>query len=159
MKRKQIQNKIGCSGKYRITTFKAGTKDVVRQSDWIDNMIVSSSGYGLNLIARLLANDNTYPLTITQAKIGDDNTAVVVGDTDLGNTLVGGILVANQVVADNVVTFLFFMSDSELPDDTYEEFGIFCTNQMFARSVISPAYTKSTLEDTQVDYELTFTSV
>ena len=155
----KMSGAMGVAGRYRFTTYKAGTKEVIRQTPWIKNKIVSSSGYGLNIIARILSGDTTYGLTITQAKIGDDNTPPTLADTGLGNAVLSNIPVANQSVSNSVVTLLFFMADIDLPNGTYEEFGIFCTNQLFARSIISPAYTKASNEDTQAEYELTFTSL
>jgi hypothetical protein len=149
----KIKDNLKIKGKFRIITYKKGTKEILRQSDWIENLVVLNEGSGMNLLIKRLINNTTYDLIITQAKIGDDATPPVDGDTDLGNPLVEDIAVATaEETADDEATFEFFISDAELPDDTYEEFGIFCGEQLFARSIITPAYTKSTNEDTKIEY-------
>lgn len=156
MKTIKLKSKSGIRGKYKITVFKAGTREVLRESDWIENLVVKNSNNGVNIIIKRLLGTLTNDIVVTKAKIGDDNTAAVDADTDLGNTILDNISIATKVETDlNVVTFVFFMTDSELNDDTYEEFGIFCTDQLFARSIISPAHVKASGEDTQVTYTIT----
>ena len=150
---KNLKDNSGIQGKLRFTTYEAGTEIVLRQSDWHKNLVVSNTDHGLNLVLQHLAGTTTYALEITQAKIGDDNTAATNNDTDLGNALVSDIVVATVTeTTTSQLTFEFFITDSELAEDTYEEFGIFATNQMFARSIISPGYAKSIGEDTKVEY-------
>ncbi len=152
----KLQSKAFIKGRYKIKTFKAGTKELLRESEWIDNLIVLNVNHGLNLFVKRLIGGTTYDLEITKAKIGDDNTPATDADTDLGNVLVDNILVARaSETADGVALIEFFVADADLPDDSYEEFGIYCGNQLFARSIISPAYTKASGEDTQIEYTLT----
>ncbi len=149
----KLENNSGIRGKCRMITYKAGTEIVLRETDWNKNLVVSNTNHGLNLILQHLAGTTTYALEITQAKIGDDNTAATDNDTDLGNAIVSDIAVATvDETTTSQITWEFFITDSELADDTYEEFGIFATDQLFARSIISPAYVKSTGEDTKVEY-------
>lgn len=124
----------------------------------IQNLIVISANYGLNLVAQSLIGLTTYPLEITQGKIGTGTTTPTNADTDLETTTLSGILRANQSHALGVAEIQFFIADSELTNGTYNEFGIFCGAQLFARSIISPAFTKATSEDTGIDYTLTFTN-
>lgn len=153
MKTIKLENKCGIRGKFRIITYKAGTKKVLRRSDWNENLIVFNEGSGMNLVAKRLIGNKTYDLEITQAKIGDDNTAATDDDVDLGNTILDGILVATaEETGTSQITLEFFIADAELPEDTYEEFGIFAEDQLFARSIISPAYVKGVGEDTKIEY-------
>lgn len=141
-------------GKYRIKSSKNG--ELVKQTDWIHNLVVMNPNHGLNLFAQHLIGIKTYPLEITQAKIGTGTTPPELTDTDLEESVTDGILRANQAVDNGVITLEFFISDLELPDDTYNEFGLFCGDQLFARSIIDPAYTKSSGEDLTVEYILEF---
>lgn len=136
----------------RVAYLKTQTPDKKTEHD---NIVVSSSGYGKNIVARQLIGDTTYAIEIDSAQIGDDNTTPTVSDTGLGNALETGISVATSSVSNNVVSLDFFMADGDLPNDTYEEFGIFCNGRLFARSIISPAYTKGSSEDTLINYSIT----
>ncbi len=133
-------------GSLTISTLRDGK--LIRRSPVHPNKVVTSSGYGRNLIARALAGDPTYPITIDSAALGDDDTAAADGNTGLGNSLVSGIPISNSSASSNVLSVDVFVADDNLPDDTYEEFGLFCDGRLFARVVISPAYTKVSGEDT-----------
>lgn len=163
--KKELKQKSdgGARGRYRFKAYKAGTRELLRVSEWHENLVVSSSGYGLNVICRQLAGDASIPIEISEIQIGTGDTPPVAGNTGLETPVATGILRANQIIANNVVTLEFFIADLELPNGTYEEAGIFCgavgDRRLFARSIISPAYTKGTSEDTEIEYELTFTAV
>jgi len=142
-------------GKLRITTFKKGTNELLRQTEFFPNLIVLNDGNGLNLFIKQLLNGGN-SMEITQAKIGTGNTPPSSNDTDLEAPVVSGIMVAaKQETAIDEATFEFFISDAELPEGTYREFGIFCGDALFARSLIVPEYTKSINEDTKIDYIIT----
>lgn len=141
------------TGSLVITKFKDGQK--IWQSEPMKNKVVSSSGYGRNLIARRLAGDTTYGIEIDSASLGDSNTAPADGDTGLGNSLVSGISITNATVSNNQITIDVFASDGTIADDTYEEFGLFIGGRLFSRLVISPAYVKATGEDSLFTYTLT----
>lgn len=142
------------AGVLSITTLRNGR--VIRKTGPMPNKVVTGSGgYGRNLIARSLAGDATYSLTIDSAALGDSNTAPADGDTGLGNAILSGIDITNIVVSNNVVTVDVFVADGLLPNDTYEEFGLFCNGRLFSRIIISPAYTKASGEDTLFTYTLT----
>lgn len=151
-----LNAKSGVTGKYRFLTYRAGTKELLRTSEWIENLVMKGSNTGVNLVAQRLIGLKDYDLEITEAKIGDDDTAPTDADTDLLNTITSGILRANQLINnDNEATILFFISSDELPDGDYKEFGLFCDSQLFARSIISPTYSKAASEDTVVEYVIT----
>lgn len=170
-----MNNTVAVQGKYRFKRYRSlpflpdslkrwlyqrGLLEWLRvgTSPWIKNAVSTASGHGLNIIARRLCNDLTYDLVITQAKIGTGTTAPTAADTDLETIVTDGILVANQGASGATATLEFFISDAQLPDGTYEEFGVFCGDQLFARSLIDPSYTKATNEDTAAEYIFTFTN-
>lgn len=148
----------GITGFLTIKKFRDG--NLVWQSDPIKNRVVSSApGYGRNLIMRALAGgDDVLSVEIDSASVGDDDTTPVDADTDLGNPLVEDITITNSVVTDDVLNIDVFASDATLPDDTYEEFGLFCDGRLFSRVIIDPAYTKVAGEDTLFTYQLTLDS-
>jgi hypothetical protein len=155
MKSSNNLDQLGIVGQLTIKTFKDG--QLIREIGPFKNKVVTSSGYGRNLILRALAGDTTYPVEIDSAAVGDNNTAPVDGNTALGNSLVSGIAITNKSVANNVLTVDVFANTTTLPNDTYEEFGLFCAGRMLSRVIISPAYTKATGEDTLFVYTLTMT--
>ncbi|MEP2085075.1 MAG: hypothetical protein ABJI44_00140 [Marinomonas sp.] len=138
-----------------ISAFRGGR--LVRKRGPFPNKVVMSSGYGRNIVARQLAGDTTYPIEIDSASVGDDNTAPADGNTDLGNALVTDIPITNKSAVNAVITVDVFVADGNLPDDIYEEFGLYCDGRLFSRIIISPAYTKASGEDTLFTYELTLT--
>jgi hypothetical protein len=175
----EIQEKTGKpQGRYRFLSFVADPSVPVeerkrrilagevapsRVSGWNRNLIVSSSGYGLNVICRQLSGDTSIPMAIAEIQIGTGNTAPVAGNTGLQTPVATGILRANQDVNNDEVSLSFFASDLELPNGTYKELGIFAgevgDRRLFARSIISPDYTKGSAEDTTIEYVIEFTAV
>lgn len=145
-------------GKFRFITTDSITGKVKRTTEWNKNLVVNGSATGINLLARLLANDNTYPIAITKAKIGTGTTAPTDADTDLQTPTFTKNTVADQSVAGSTAIISFFLNTTELANGTYTEFGIFAVNQLFARSIITPSYVKGTNEDTTVEYEIDFTN-
>lgn len=152
----QIKDDFKIKGKFRFKVYKAGTKELLRVTDWTENLIVLNENRGLNIFLKNLCGNFTYNLEITKAKMGDDDTPPTSNDTDLGNVVVDNILIAKRTeTAVNEVTFEFFISDAEMPEQTYKEFGIFCGDQLFARALISPTFTKHTGEDVTAEYIIT----
>jgi len=155
VKRKLSGEKSGVAGQYRIRTYRAGTKELIRETDWIKNLVVNNANNGVNLIAQRLIGLTTYDIEITQAKIGTGTTPPTDADTDLETPVTSNIPRATQIVSPtNLAVITFFIPDVDLPNGTYNEFGLFCGNQLFARSLILPSYTKASAEDTTVEYSL-----
>jgi hypothetical protein len=156
MKRQSRHNEEAhIGGRLTIRTFRNG--ELLRTIGPFPNKVVSSSGYGRNIILRQMARDTTYQLGIDSAAVGDDNTAPADGDTGLGNPLVSSLTITNASVVNNVLTVDVFVASGELPEDTYEEFGLFANGRLMARVIISPAYTKVSGEDTLFSWECTLT--
>lgn len=150
-----IGTKTGTQGRYRFITRDSITGEIKRTSDWNKNLVMNGTGTGVNLIARLLGNDSTYPLAITKAKIGTGTNVPADADVDLQTPTLTKNTVADQIISGNIVTISFFLTNAELANGTYTEFGIFAGDQLFARSIISPSYVKGSNEDTTVEYEIT----
>ena len=146
---------FGIKGKYRFIKTNALTGELISTSEWIPNLIMKADTLGVNLLIRRLGNDLTYDTIITSAEIGDDDTAPTDGDTDLVSPILTGIIPAYQSIATDNVTISFFIADVDLPNGTYKEFLIRCGTQAFARSIITPNYTKGSNENTTVEYLIT----
>lgn len=150
-----MQDKPILKGSYIIRTFDATTGELKRQSPRIENLIVASTGRGLDIITRQLGGDTTYQIEVDTAKIGTGTNTPTIADTDLQTAVLSGIAVASADFTDvGQVTLSFFIPDGDLANGTYTEFGIFCNGRLFARSLISPGYSKGSNENTTVDYSI-----
>ena len=143
-------------GRYKIIGSKNGQQ--VSDSGWINNHVPFSDGVGINLLIRALGNNSTYPPAITKAKMGTGTTAPDDTDTDLETPTVDDILIATRNIGIDELELKFFASDAQVPDDTYTEFGIFAVEQLFARSIITPSYVKSSGVDTTIIYNIQITN-
>jgi len=141
-------------GKYRIITTDSITGKVLKTSPWIDNLIMLGTNTGVQLFINRLANILTYDVVLTSAEIGTGTTAPTNADTNLQTPTVTGILIANTVVSTGSVLFSFFIPSGSLANGTYNEFGLRCGTRLFARSIISPPYTKGTNQDTTIEYTI-----
>ena len=110
-------------GNLTIRKFRDGK--LISTSPRMRNKVVSSEGYGRNLILRWLSGDTALPIVIDSAAVGDDNSAASDGNIELGSTLVDGIPITNMAASNDVLTVDVFVSDANLPDQTYNEFGLF----------------------------------
>lgn len=153
----KIKNGAGIRGKYTITTYKAGTKEVLREQV-VENLIMASANNGIGLIAQHLAGITTYPLEIDNASIGTGTTDPSTDDTDLETPVLEDIELASISNTATSVTLNFFITDGELANGSYTEFGLFCGTQLFARSTIEPAFTKASGEDTAINYQINITT-
>jgi hypothetical protein len=154
--------RLATLGYLRFVKYHAGTDIIKEVGPWFPNMVVANNNSGLHLIALSLIGSSPYDLNIRYAKIGTSTTPVTEGDTGLitPTTLTGitAILRANQTASFKQSVLTFYVTDQQLPNGTYNEFGIFVGPitdlRLFARSIITPAYTKGSLEDTSIEYTL-----
>jgi hypothetical protein len=156
----KLKEQSGITGKVTIIGTKSGA-EVYRKT--YNNLVVSGSGgYGKNIIARLLASDNTYTGNITHADLGNGSTPPTLASTLLNNAIARTSVAGNQTVNNNEVTLQFFFSDLLLPDGTYTEFGTFIdgtsavnTGRLFNMLIFSDPYEKTTGVDTTIEVILT----
>ena len=150
-----IHNQFTFKGRYQIKVLDSVTGELKRTSPWIQNQVMSNNNNGVRVFIQYLLNNKVNPITITSAKIGSGSTTPTVDDTDLEAPVTSNIPIARKAnVGGTTAQFEFFITDASLPDGTYNEFGIFMGAIIFARSIISPAFTKATGEDTQITYEV-----
>lgn len=148
-------NTATLSGRYRLIATNSITGERMFATDWIENLVVNNANRGVQIVANRLAGITTYDLVITKAKIGTGTNAPADGDTDLQTPVFTKNSVALASAAGNVASLSFFITTTELANGTYTEFGIFATDQLIARSIISPSYVKGTNQDTTIEYEIT----
>lgn len=141
------------TGRYKIRT------STGRETGWIENLVMTGENNGVGLITQNLAPGALYSPVIDRAKIGTGSTAAAPSDTDLQTPVVSDILPTSglTVVTATTVSFEFFLPDIDLPNGTYREFGLFCGTRLFARSLITPSFTKASGEDVIITYEITVT--
>jgi len=160
--RLMYSDKVKVKGRFKIKTFRAGTQEFLRESEF-GNLVVFNSTSGLLLVMNELLGSSTLSLEIQKAKLGTGTTAAADADTDLETATVDNILIATKDQAStSKITFTFFAPDADVPDDTYNEVGIFCDfvdPRLFARAIISPAIVKATNEDLQIEYSVLFSNV
>jgi len=155
--KRQVKSGTGIKGKYTITKYKAGTKEVISTQE-VDNLVVANAGSGTDLITRRLIGDNTYSLEIDSASIGTGTDIPSTADTGLQSPVLADIARTKAISTPTSVTLDFFIPDATLANGSYSEFGLFCGDRLFARSIIAPAFTKSTGEDTAINYQIILTT-
>ncbi len=138
-------------GKYTIKKFKNGK--VISETEH-ENLVVLNENSGLWIVLNQLLL-GTPSLEITHARIGTDDTPPVLANDSLGSAVAYDFPWARKARnTDEEIEFEFFLTDADLPDGEYHEFGLFCGERMFCRSLIEPSHTKSENEDTQILYTL-----
>lgn len=160
---KKLQDDFKIMGRVKWQCFRAGTKELLRESEWKNNLIMFGTNTGRDLILKRLAGDNTYTLNILYADIGTSSTAPTVGDTQLGVAVArAGSPVISQI--SNTVSFQFFWADASLANGSYYEIGAFVdgsatinTGKIFNHALFASVYTKATNEDTTIQIEFTIT--
>ena len=157
MKNENIQSK----GQIRVITTKAGTKEVLRVSEWVSNLIMLGADTGKSLILERLIGTNTYSLNLTHADIGTGSTSPASSDVAL-QTPVARAAVASGAMSGNVATLQFFFADAILPNGTYREFGSFVdgtstvsTGKIFNHALFGVPYVKASGEDSTIEMQIT----
>lgn len=126
-----------------------------------DNLVVSSSNHGRNLICQRLAGLTTYGLAVAHLEFGTSATAPTNADTDLTAATVR-VASPSYSISNNILTLRFFASDATLANGTYREMGTFIdgtitigTGQMWNHALFTSAYVKATGEDTTIELVIT----
>lgn len=149
---KNINENTQIKGQVKITAYDSETGEKKRETDWMDNLVVSGANTGTALLIGSL--DTGASAQIDEGKIGTDDTAPTDGDTDLGSVSVSGLTIQSTSPSIDNITYSFFILDAQLTDGNYNEFGIFSNGNLFARSVFTNTYTKGANEDTRVDHKI-----
>lgn len=173
-----IKSKFSIRGEYKIVSLKpkpayVPTKEwlkmlrmgelqdqILRVSPVHKNLIMLDDNVGLNLVMQHLQGDDTFPLAINAAAIGTGTTAPTAADTALQTPVVTGIPRAIGELTDVDTLYTeWFISNDELANGEYTEFGLYCGTQLFSRSLISgPTHTKGDNEDTLIVYTFVATN-
>lgn len=155
-----MESQFDIKGKFRVIKTDSKTGKVLYKSPYYNNIVVDGTDTGFNLILDRLNGTNTYSLNISHLDIGDSNTTPTASDTTLGNALARTSKTSGSI-AGSSLTLRFFFADVDLANDTYEEVGLFIdgtssvdTGQMFSHALFGSSYTKSTGEDTTIEYIL-----
>ena len=121
--------------------------------------MVSSSGYGRNIIARQLAGDTSILLAITaESSWHRQYRRRQTSDRARVNPLVEDIPITNKVAVDDELTVDVFVADGNLPDDTYQRSCFFIGGRMFCRVVIFSCLHQGVGRGYAVSYSLSLTS-
>jgi hypothetical protein len=149
----KLKNKSKITGKFRISTYEAGTDNLIWQSDWQENLISNADTHGHNIIIRHLYGDVTYPLEITRARFGTVNTSPTSADTDIASPLAYDIEIASRsIVSATEVSILFFAPNVYIPDDTYYTFGCYAGSKIFGMHLLDTPFEKTGSVDTTIEY-------
>jgi len=127
------------------------------------NLVMDSPGYGIDLIIQRLIGMNTYSLNILFGEIGTGATTPALADTALTAPTNRAAVGFQQNSGSTDAIFQFFFADSQLANETYNEFGTFVdgtstigSGQIFNHALLSPAYTKVSGQDTTVQVDFSF---
>lgn len=145
----QHSNKIGIQGLYKV--YNARNEVVF---DWFSNIVVSSSGYGRNLIARQLGGDNSLPIEIDGMVLSTSGIAPTNADVTWGGS---EVLVPIQlpVVSNNVITLSAFFTDTDLPNATYKKVGLAIDGRIFTSALLPSDLVKDSGEEFRIDAQIT----
>lgn len=125
---------------------------IISKSPLIQNHVVFNADHGVDLFLQHLSGDTTYPLELDFAGIGTGTTPPTDSDTDLETPVVTEIVRAIVEKETDHIRTEWFITNDELPNGTYNEFGLYSGTQLFCRSLIEPSHTKSDNEDTLIEY-------
>lgn len=151
-----VNESFSLKGRVKIIGTNAKTGEVVKETEWFDNLIVFNSAHGRQLFLDRLTGTNTYSLNITKCGIGTSNTTPTIADTALGAEVLS---VGSPVIelASNVASFTFFFPDGALANNTYYEVGTYVDGtQLFNHALLTVGYVKVSGQDTTII--ITFTS-
>jgi len=151
----QTEN-AGIKGEFKVTKLNA-QGEVIYVTDWQKNLVVSSNGFGRNLIARRLAGITATPIAITKLTLSTNATTPTVADTSLGGTQVDtdvqfiSVTTAGEA---NVIDFSGFFTDGELANGTYNKIGVKMGTILLTSALLDTAIVKDTGEQFRIDYRI-----
>lgn len=129
------------------------------------NLIMDSPNYGLDIIIQRLVGINTYSLNILYGEIGTGSTTPALTDTALTTPTARAAVGFQQDYGTTDAIVQFFWSDSQLANQTYNEFGTFIdgtttigSGQLFNHALLSPTFTKSAGTDTTIQLDVSISN-
>ena len=155
---KQYTQKVegaGAAGMFKIAAFKGGV--LQRETPWQKNKVMNNTDRGVQLLIQHMAGITTNPIDIDTLSIGTGSSPRTTAMTDLEVPVTTGIPYADRGAISNEWAGDFFILDAELPDDTYNEIGIFMHELMYATALIDGGFSKVTGEDLLISYKATLT--
>ena len=145
----------GAQGMFKIAAFKGGV--LQRETPWQKNKVMNNTDHGVQLLIQQMAGITTNPIDIDTLSIGTGSSARTTSMTDLETPVTTAIPYAERTASGNEWAGNFFILDAELPDDTYNEIGIFMHGLMYATALISGGFSKVAGEDLLISYKATIT--
>jgi len=145
----------GAAGKLRVQAMRNG--EVVRDTGWQKNKVVNAADVGVQLLVKQMAGETALPIAIDTLSIGTGTAARTTSMTDLQTPVTTGIPFTKREAVGNEWAGDFFILDSELPDGTYNELGIFMSSRLYATVLIDGGFSKVSGEDLLVTYKTTLT--
>ena len=145
-------------GMVKVTGYKVGTKEIISETEWKDNLVMQGSYTGIGLILSTMANDLSHPLAISWVSIGTSTTAATIADTQLGAEVARGVVTTAQVsVAGGTLTLQSFIPDASLTNGTYWEVGSFTggsaslnSGNIVNHAILYSSYVKGSGQDTTI---------
>lgn len=153
---KQVAKDLaGARGQFRIQALRNGK--VVRDTGFMKNQVVNTTERGVQLLIAQMAGITTNPIAIDTLSIGTGSSPRTTSMVDLETPVTTDIPFATRNASGNEWVGDFFVLDSELPDDTYNELGIFMSGKLYATALISGGFSKVAGEDLLVTYKTSLT--
>jgi len=165
MQRPNIREGAKIVGTVRVYSHPAGTdyRTHGKLETEQHNILMQSPNYGLDLFIQALIGITTYPLTLSFAEIGTGSTTPTTMDTALTTPTNRASVTFQQDYASTDCILNFIFSDSQLANETYYEFGVFCggtstigSGQLFNHALFSTPYAKVAGQDTTVQVDFNF---
>lgn len=150
----KVKDKGGFIGRYIITVKDDATGKVVERVEGKNLIVSGAGGYGRNIVIRNIAGDDTFPMEVTTVSLGTGTNVPADSDTDLQTPTSTGHNIVSTVVSNDQVELRFFIADVNIPNDIYREIGLFCTGRLFARSLITPNFSKSAGQSVTIQYTI-----
>lgn len=162
MKELFLKDRFGITGKVRVIVTDSKTGEVKRVGEWSNNLVMNTTGRGIQMLMERLSGSTTYTGIINYGGIGTSATAPATSDTQL-TAETARTTTATATISANVLTCKFFFADANLANGTYREFGTFVdgtssanSGRLFNHALFGTAHTKATGEDTTVQVDFTF---
>lgn len=150
-----VKSTGGASGRFKITALKNGK--AVRTTGWVKNQVVNTTNAGVQLLIQHMAGETANPIGINYLGIGTSEDARTPTMTDLVEPVLKEVIYADRRADGNEWQGDFYVLDSELPNDTYYEVGIYMGANLYATALIPDGFTKSDAEDLLISYSTTLT--